>query len=274
MITAQQIVDRIRAQSASNEGDALLTGKPNTEVTGIVTAWTPTFDVLRKAVAKKANFVVTLESAYWNRNAPGSGRGPKEEDIANDPTYKLKHAFIADNGIAIYRVRGAWTSRAEDGQLRGLSRALNWDMHYKPAAGAAPWAKGNHLFSLPASSFGDLAGSMKRQLKAHTIRCVGDPKIRVSNVALTHGYLLVPDLAKVLRDASVDVVVCGEPCEWEAGPYFMDLVAAGQKKGMIILGSQVSSEPGCGELATWVRSLVSEVPVEWMPAGEPFQAIG
>ena len=62
----------------------------------------------------------------------------------------------------------------------------------------------------------------------------------MARVALTHGYFLVSDLEKVLEGPPVDVVIGGEACEWEAGPYFMDLIASGQKKGMILLGSQVS----------------------------------
>jgi hypothetical protein len=273
-ITAQQIVDRIRAQSgASGNTDAFVVGKPDLAVTGIATTWSPTMDVLRKAVAQKRNLVLSLESAYWSRSAPGGGRALKEEALTNDPTYKIKHSFIQENNLAIYRIRDTWTSRPEDGQLRGLAKALNWDKHYKPAPGVAPWSRGNHMFSVPATSFGTLVADMKRQLKARTIRCLGDPKIRVVNVALTHGYFLVPDLEKALEAPTVEVVVCGEPCEWEAGPYFMDVIASGQKKGMIILGSEVSSEPGCGELAAWVKGQVSEVPVEWIPAGEPFTVL-
>jgi hypothetical protein len=273
-IKAQQVVDRIRAQAgASGNTDAFVAGMPDLTVTGIATTWSPTMDVLRKAVAQKRNLVLSLESAYWSRSAPGAGPALKEEAFTNDPTYKIKHSFIQENNLAIYRIRDTWTSRSDDGQLRGLAKALNWDKYYRPAAGTAPWSRGNHLFSVPGTSFGTLVADMKRQLKARAIRCLGDPKIRVAEPALTHGYFLVPDLEKVLEDPKVEVVVCGEPCEWEAGPYFMDVIASGQKKGMIVLGSEVSSEPGCGELAAWVKGQVSEVPVEWIPAGEPFTVL-
>ena len=42
----------------------------------------------------------------------------------------------------------------------------------------APWARGNDRFELPGTRFGDLARSVKQQLKARTIRCIGDPQIR------------------------------------------------------------------------------------------------
>jgi hypothetical protein len=79
-------------------------------------------------------------------------------------------------------------------------------------------------------------------------------------------------MSKILQEPGLDAVVIGEPVEWEASPYFMDAIASGQKKGMIVLGQQASEEPGCGEMAAWLKSFIAEVPVEWMPAGEPFTA--
>ena len=46
----------------------------------------------------------------------------------------------------------------------------------------------------------------------------------------------VADLEKHMGEAGVDLVVIGEPVEWEASPYFADLVASGQRTGLIVLG--------------------------------------
>lgn len=256
--------------SSWHADEALGFGTASTPVTGIAVTWTPTLDVLRRAAAKRQNLVLSLEPPFWNGKAT-EGRPVGMAELAPDPTYKFKQAYLEQNRLSVLNVRDGWTGRSEDGQLRGLARALGWEKYYRARAGMAPWARDNNGFLLPASRFGDLAKGVKQQLQAHTIRCIGDPAIQVAKVALTHGYFLVSDLGRVLEDPAVDVVICGEACEWEAAPYFMDLIASGQKKGMILLGSQVSSEPGCGELATWVRGFVSEVPVEWLPAGEPFQ---
>jgi hypothetical protein len=252
---------------------ALMFGAAEAEVTGIAVTWTPTLDVLRHAAAKRQNLILSLEPPFWNGKAP-EGRSPGKAELEPDPTYRLKRGFMDENRLNVLNVRDGWTRRAEDGQLRGLARTLGWEAYYRPKAGTPAWARGNNSFALATTSFGELAKQLKRQLNARAIRCIGDPAISVANVALTHGYFLVSDLEKVLVDSTVDVVVCGEPCEWEAAPYFMDLIASGQKKGMIMLGSQVSSDPGCGELAAWARGFINEVPVEWLPAGEPFQAVG
>lgn len=274
-LTVGDVATRLskRFGSAWNAQSALMFGTTDTAVTGIAVTWTPTFDVLRRAAARNLNLILSLEPPFWNGKAP-EGRSPGQAELEVDPTYRLKSALMEQNRVNILNVRDGWTHRAEDGQLRGLARALDWEKHYRPKAGTSAWSRGNNSFVLPATSFGELAAKMKQQLKARAIRCIGDPKIRVTNIELTHGYFLVSDLQQALDDPAVDVVVCGEACEWEAAPYFMDLIASGQKKGMIMLGSEVSSDPGCGELATWAREFISEVPLEWQSAGEPFQAAG
>jgi len=38
---------------------------------------------------------------------------------------------------------------------------------------------------------------------------------------------------------------------------------------VIVLGQEVSEEPGAGEMAAWLKSFIKDVPVEWIPTGEP-----
>jgi hypothetical protein len=41
---------------------------------------------------------------------------------------------------------------------------------------------------------------------------------------------------------------------------------------MILLGHMMSEDWGMREVAEWLRPLVPDVTVEWVPAGEPFTA--
>lgn len=273
-LTVGDVSARLAQQFGANWAvdKALGAGSDGTVVTGIAVTFSPTYDVIARASAKRANLVVSLEPPFWSGPAPDNSRPPGPAELEPDPTYRLKRARMDAAGIAVLSVRDGWTRRPEDGQLRGLARALGWERYHRPAAGTMEWAPGNHHFTLPGTRFGALARDIMKKLGARAPRCIGDPQIAVADVALTHGYMEVPDLQKVLAGPKLDVVICGEACEWEVVPYFMDLIASGQKKGMILLGNQVSSEPGCRELAEWVRGVVNEVPVEWLPAGEPFHA--
>ena len=269
MITAQQVIDRVRNNLGvpwkTPSVDVFHAGKPESQVTGIVTTWTPTLDVLRRAVAAKKNMIVTRESPYWLHETAtpefsGSGNAPNRETFTKDSTYQFKREFIEKNNLIIWRFFDNWNARAAGGQMRALVAALGWEKYQKKGA----------IFEIPSGSLLALAKSLQGRLKLKAPRVLGDPQAKVSGVAVTHGFLLVPALQQVLKEPGIDVVICGEPVEWEAHPYFEDWITAGKGKGMIILGHEVSEEPGAGEVAVWLKTFLSEVPVEWMAAGEPF----
>jgi putative NIF3 family GTP cyclohydrolase 1 type 2 len=252
-ITAQQVIDRIQQQIGSawksQSADILHAGNRDSEVTGIVTTFAPSLDVLRRAVAAKKNMIVSREAPFWARG--------RSDSMSQDATYRFKRDFIQSNNLIVWRFFDNWNARKPDGQLVGLARALGWD-------------KGvNGYFPLRPATLKETAANIKRTLKMKSIRIIGDPNTRVTKAALSHGMYQVADLERHLEEPGVDLVVIGEPIEWEASPYFADLVASGQKKGLIVLGQEVSEEPGCGEMAVWLKSFLKDVPVEWIPTGEP-----
>lgn len=272
-ITAQAIVERIQQKVGAGwkdpSVDTFLVGTREGEVKGIVTTFAPSLEVLRKAVAGGKNMIISRESPYWARPAAGGGRGRGAAPMDNDPVYRMKRDYIAANNLIVYRLFDNWNARQPDGQLQGLAKALGWEKHYKPSGGE-PWAKNNGFFDIPPATLKATAQNIKKTLKMKSIRCGGDPNITVKRAALSHGMYYIGDLRKLLAEPGVDLVVLGEP-QWEneLSLYNFDLQAAGQKKGVIVLGQQVSEEPGCGEMATWLKSFINEVPVEWISAGEP-----
>ena len=126
------------------------------------------------------------------------------------------------------------------------------------------------LYHLPKQSLADLAAAIKEKLKVRAIRVIGDPQTPVSTVAFNPGSTPINMVQRTFSGNDVDVLVCGEPGEWDSGEYVRDAVAAGKKKGMIVLGHDMSEEGGMAECARWLKTIVTEVPVEFMPAGEAF----
>lgn len=275
-ISAQEVVERIQQNLGvpwkAPTSDAFQLGQADAEVTGVVTSFAASLEVMHKAVAAGRNMIVSRETPLWDRNsAPGGrgrGRGPAPEALMKNPTYALKKEYAEKNKLIVYRLSENWGVRKQNGQLFGLAKALGWDKNYT-SIGAEPWLKSGGYFDIPAGTLKSTAQAMKSKLRMKSIRMVGDPTTPVSRAALSPGYYLVPDLEKDLTIPGVNLIVIGEPVEWEASPYFADLVASGQKKGLIILGNEVSEEPGSGEMAAWLKTFVSEVPIEWIPAGEP-----
>jgi len=269
-ITAQAITERIQQKVGSGwkekSVDAFVAGNRDTEVKGIVTTYTPSMEVLRKAVAGGKNMIVSRESPFWSRPfGQASGAG----DMSKDPTFQVKRDYIAANNLIVYRLYDNWSLRRPDPQLQALARALGWEKNYKPSGGT-PWDAHNGFFALPPSTLKAEALSIKKKLNIKSLRVVGDPGTAVSKAALFPGLCYVADLQKLVAEPGVDLVVIGEPF-WEVlmSPYFSDVVASGRKIGLLVIGQEVSEEPGCGEMAAWLKSFISDVPVEWIPAGEP-----
>jgi hypothetical protein len=72
------------------------------------------------------------------------------------------------------------------------------------------------------------------------------------------------------NDPNGTLIVAGEQREWEGVEYPFDANTAGERKGMILVGHWVSEDQGMRLCADWLKSFISEVPVEWIPAGDPF----
>ena len=75
---------------------------------------------------------------------------------------------------------------------------------------------------------------------------------------------------RTIERPDLDVLIIGESREWEGVEYMRDALTLGQKKGLLILGHVPSEESGMKECARWLKTFVPEVPVEFMPSGEPF----
>jgi hypothetical protein len=258
-LTAQQVIDRIKANAGvpqqSDGLDTIKAGDPATEVTGIATTAMATMDVLTRASKEKANFVVTLEPTFFGRlDAP----------LADDPVYSAKKDFIQKNGLIIWRFSDHWRARKPDPFATGLARTLEWTK-YQMGDDPARY----DLVGLRGLTVGALADALAKRLHSRAgIRVVGDPQARVRRVSLLPG---MSDLAATMKALpECDVVIAGETREWESVEYAQDTVASGQTKGLIMLGRVLSQEPGMNLCADWLKALIPELPVRWLPAGDPY----
>jgi putative NIF3 family GTP cyclohydrolase 1 type 2 len=258
-VTAEAVVARIKAQLASQgvawrEGgrDTFKAGKPETEVRGIATSGMSTFDVLRRAAKDGKNLVITHEPTFYNDRDVTTG-------LETDPVYLAKQKFIAEHSLVVWRFHDHAHAMRPDPLIAGSARALGWTQYASPSE--------PRIYILPAATLGDLASAIARRLGDRGIRVVGDPGMKVSRVVLGPGY------GMPVLTSSVDVVVGGEIGESGGNTeYALDAAAAGQPKAMIMLGHMMSEDPGMQEVADWLRTFLSGVPIAFIPAGEPFSS--
>lgn len=92
----------------------------------------------------------------------------------------------------------------------------------------------------------------------------------VNRVAASWGNVSLNPGIPLLSQPNVDVLVLGETHEWELVEYAQDMISSGKKKALIILGHVMSEQAGMKYCAEWLRSFVTEVPVEFIQTPEPY----
>ena len=258
-MTAAEIVNRIKERLAEQKiawrtqtVDTFKAGNPETAVRGIATTGMATFDMIKRAASSGKNFVITHEPTFYNH----------QDDttlLTDDATYIAKQRFIAEHSMVVWRFHDHAHALRPDPLVAGSARALGWSQYAMP--------NDPRRYVLPPTTLGALAADVARRVKGRSIRVVGDPNLTVSRIILGPGWgvpNLVPD---------VDVSVGGEAPE--AGghaEYVLDAAAAGQPKGLIILGHMMSEDFGMKEVADWLRAFLTDVAIDWVPAGEPFSS--
>jgi putative NIF3 family GTP cyclohydrolase 1 type 2 len=258
-MTGQDLVGRIQQTLAAQgiawrEGgrDTFKAGSPGSQVRGIATTGMATFDLLKRAIARGRNFIVTHEPTFYNDKDLSAG-------LEDDPTYIAKQKFIAAHDAIVWRFHDHAHAMRPDPLVAGSARSLGWTQY----ASADP-----RIYVLPPTTLRALATDVARRLNDRAIRVVGDPEMKVSRVALGPGYG-IPSLT-----SDVDVAIGGEASESGGNAeYAMDASAAGRPKGMIVLGHLMSEDHGMKEVADWLRTFVTEVPIDFIPAGEPFSPV-
>ena len=258
-LTATQIIDRIKANVGvpwrAETVDRVIAGDPQTPVRGIATTMMSTLDVIQRCAAAGKNFIVTHEPTFWLHQDTGEG-------LAQDEVYRYKQDFIREHGLVIWRFHDHWHMHHPDGIATGMARALGWEKSADP--------QDPRVFVFPSIPLAQFAKDIAIRLKIRTMRVVGDPALPVRRAITSWGYISQLPGIQLLARPDVDVLIGGEAREWEVVEYAQDAIAAGKKKAFILMGHVASEQSGMIWCAEWLRGFVSEVPVAFIPAREPF----
>jgi putative NIF3 family GTP cyclohydrolase 1 type 2 len=257
--TIQQVIDTILADIPgapfAQTVDTVKCGDPSREVTGIVTTFLASCEVLHKAIDLGANFVITHEPTFYNHL-------DETGDLQADPVYLAKRRLIDDHGLVVWRFHDHWHSHQPDGVSLGVVKTLGWEAHFDPAT--------PYRVVIPPTPLRDLVRHIKERLGVHTARVMGRPDLPCSKIGLMVGAWPAPYQLGALRE-DIDVLVVGEINEWETNEYVRDALSQGQDRALVILGHALSEEPGMAYLVEWLRARVPGVAITHVPVGDPFR---
>jgi putative NIF3 family GTP cyclohydrolase 1 type 2 len=260
-LTARKVVERIQQHVGvpwrEDTVDTFKAGDPGTTVAGIAVTMMATQDVLERAAAAGVNLVITHEPTFY-----GHFDKPEELEQAGDKVLAAKRAFIDAHHLVVWRFHDHWHMRRPDGIQAGMVQALGWQTYQN--------AQNPYRFTLPETTLAQLAGQLGQRLAPRALRVVGDPQLRLTKVALAPGAPGSLAELQTLEGDDVEVLVLGETREWETVEYVADAAAQGRHKALVLLGHVPSEQAGMEECTRWLKTFVTEVPVQFVPTREPF----
>lgn len=259
VLTAGQVIDRIKAHVGvpwrQQTVDNLTAGSSDTRVAGIATTMMATLAVLRRASAAGRNLVITHEPTFFSHQ-------DTVNQLQRDETYLYKLDFINKHNMAVFHFHDHWHARRPDGINAGMSRELGWAQYADP--------ENPRLYTFPSTPLARFAQDLERKLQARTMRVLGDPQLPVGRVLASWGYVSQFPGTTLIARPDVDVLVVGETREWELVEYVQDMIASGKEKALIVIGHVLSEQAGMNLCADWLKGFIPEVPIEFLPAEEPF----
>ena len=262
-ITARELVTQIQKQVGvewkKDTVDTFKAGNPDTPVTGVAVTMMATMDVLQRASAKGLDFVITHEPTFYaHLDTP-------EGIPESDAVWAEKRAFIEKHGLVVWRFHDHWHMRKPDGIEAGNVHALGWEKFQR--------ADNQYLFVIPETTVKELAKQVSQKLGSSVVRVVGNPDVKITKVGFSPGAAGSQREIHALEQDDVQVLMVGETREWETVEYAADAVSEGRKKALIVIGHIPSEQPGMEECARWLKGFVKDVPVEFVPAKQPFWAV-
>jgi putative NIF3 family GTP cyclohydrolase 1 type 2 len=277
-LTAEQVVQRILNKVAAEgsgfkipglDPDTFKYGDPETLVTGIVFTFQATFEVLKKAVLAKKNFVISHERMFWDHiDDVGTTKHDRPFEVAGtletDPVMVAKRKFCEENGLVVWRFHDHQHILRPDPIMAGLTAKLGWQDHVVHVQGQMIGI----AYSIPETTLKQVARHVASSLGSRNVRVIGDPNLLVKRVGLGAHKLI--EILKPLQ--TCDVVLMSEPQDCDAFPYLRDAIALGlpNPQGLIAVTHERFEEWAEESAPAWLKPLVPEVPIEWIPSNDPY----
>ena len=229
--------------------DVFKAGNPQSNLRGIAVCMFADVPTLQKAVELGCNFIITHEPVFYNHL-------DETENLLDNAVFKEKMDYIQKHKLVVFRYHDHIHATKPDGIYQGMIDQLNLEsyaldgslIHYK----------------LPQQSVAEYGESLKKALGLETIRVIGNPEMKFTNMALMVGAPGGQRHISMLNRDDVEVLVAGEASEWETYLYANDAVNLGKNKAVIFLGHIKSEEAGMKYCTKWLKSFVSGVPIHFI----------
>ncbi len=241
-VTVGQIIDKFISQIPgapfASTVDTLKSGNRDIKVTGVVTTMFATIEVIKRAIALNANFIIAHEPTFYNH-------ADETAWLANDDVYQYKAALLKEHNIAVWRNHDYIHSLVPDGVGLGVLNQLKWGPYYRPDLG--------DILMLPPTTLSSLIDYLKAKLSISKVRYIGNLDQSCQKVLFIPGAAGGKTQISETNKIKPDVLIVGEISEWETAEYVRDAQAKGDKLSLVVLGHIASEEPGSEFMLGWLK---------------------
>lgn len=248
-------------------------GDPEAECTGVVSALTPSVNVIRKAIELGANLLVVHEP--WNYT---SEDGPGWFESFPNGVYDEKKTLLDEYGIAVWRDHDHMHAHDPDQIFTGVLKYCGWLGHERVDRNTGSFA--HYIVDIPETTLEGLSRYLIDTIGLNGVRIVGDTKMPVKKVAFV-GHLFPggkegPDQqysVRVIRvlEEEADVIIPGEVIDWTVLSYVRDAMQLGIPKGVVNLGHFNWEELGMKHMKDVLDELLEgKVPVSYVPSEDMY----
>lgn len=276
----REVIDRILDYHPHLEGykgcDDYKCGDPDAECTGVVCAMSPTVHVIQRAIDLGANLIVVHEPTFYT----SADKDGWFEEFGNE-IYEEKRKLLDGHGITIWRDHDHMHANRPDSIFAGVLKYMGWEDKAQIDTDTGLFA--HYLVEIEETSVEDLCHKLIDTIGLNGARVVGDPKARVSRIALV-GHLFPNDYrrkdgskgeysVKVIEtlEKKADLIIPGEVIDWTVLSYVRDAAQLGHTKAAICIGHYNWEELGMRYMKDWLPGLLNnEVEVTYVPSEDMY----
>ena len=237
--------------------DGFKAGNPDANVTGIVVAGRADMNTLRRAVALKANLVITRSPFLYDM----LDRLP----ATPEPAAAAKRDYIAEHQLIVLRVHDPRSGAAGEAITTAMADGLGMRVARKDGGP-------DHLlvFEVPPTTVADVVKRLKQTLPTKTVRLIGRPNMPVKGLGFAGDTYRPNAVLPGIARPDVDLFVSAELHETETSQYVVDSIHLGRPKALVLVGAIQFEEPAARKLAAWMKTLVPAVTTTLVAGSDPF----
>lgn len=240
-----------------NKSDVPIYGDMTRDISKIAVCMIATPEVLRKASEVGAELLITHEPTYHNSIA----HYIDESTFLSDPVYLEKKKLIEHLDIPIYRFHDhshfTHVDKIHAGFVKKLGLTGSFD--------------GERKLTLETPvSVSEIEKVLTERMNLKHIRFIGQRRKTVKNIALCAGAWGEKCVYEQLNRPDIDLVICGEICEWSICEYVRDSAQLGIDKALFVLGHMSSERSGMEYICDYINETIEGVTAVYIEGGEVY----